>query len=361
MPITPGRPLRYFRSRSVSVGRRCCWVVALLWSLAPPQARAADKTDVVVMTNGDRLVGEIKKLEVGQLQFKASYMAASVNLDWTKIIQIQSIRQFRVEFEDGTLESGLISKSPSGNDLILTTAIGTTTQNALDVVSIQPLEGSFFHRLRGSADLGFTLNPESDQTQLTANLSVEYPSENFRTFVSASSLFSSKEESDDIVRNSFSLAHYQFLSRRWFLAGISRFLQDNELNLDLRSTFGGGPGHFFIHSNRTGLAVLGGIVATHEKYFDTSASSNRTNAEALLGMEFYTVRFASSQFSTAVFLYSGLTQRGRQRIDWESSVSWKFWKDVYWKMTVHDDFDSRPPLGASRNDFSLTTNFGLTF
>jgi len=336
-------------------------MVFLLLHFRLTDARAADKTDVVVMSNGDRLVGEIKELEAGQLLFKASYMSASVNLDWTKVTEIQSIRYFRVEFEDGLLESGEISKVPTESDFTVKSLNITTRRNVLDVVSIQPLEGSFIHRLRGSADIGLTVNPEGDQTQWNANLSAEYPAEHFRMFMRASSLFSSQEATDNTVRNSLSFAHYQFMSRRWFMAGLANFLQDSELNLDLRASLAGAPGHYFIHTNRTGLAVLGGIAATHEKYFDTTAPANGTNAEALGGVQFYSARFARSQINTGIYYYAGLTQRGRRRVDWESSVSWKFWKDVYWKITVLENFDSRPPEGAKRNDFSLTTSFGLTF
>ena len=44
---------------------------------------AEDKTDVVVMTNGDHFVGENQEARIrSNSQFKASYMADSVNLDW---------------------------------------------------------------------------------------------------------------------------------------------------------------------------------------------------------------------------------------------------------------------------------------
>jgi hypothetical protein len=63
------------------------------------------------MNNGDRFVGEIKELGFGQLKFKASYMAASVDLDWAKVSQLESTRRFRVGFADGMLRTGSITKS----------------------------------------------------------------------------------------------------------------------------------------------------------------------------------------------------------------------------------------------------------
>ena len=335
----------------------------LLFTLQQHRLWAADKTDVVVMMNGDRLVGEVKKLEFGQLLFKASYMADSVNLDWLKIVDVQSVRHFRVEFQDGSLKIGVIRRTMSSpdSDFTVVDPNGITSRGALEVVSIQPLEGSFIHRLRGSADVGFSFQPQAGDTQLSANLSAEYPAESFRLFLQASSLFSSKEGTEDTVRDSLAVTHYQFLSRNWFLAGLGQLLKDNQLELDLRATAAVAPGHFFIHTNRTGLATFAGVASTYEKYFETAGSRNGNKAEAIAGFEFYTVRFASSQVNTTLLFYSGLTERGRRRVDWQSSISWKFWKDLYWKMTALENFDNRPPDGAHRNDFSFTTSFGLTF
>jgi hypothetical protein len=206
-----------------------------------------------------------------------------------------------------------------------------------------------------------SVQPEAGDFQWSANLSTEYPSENFRIFVQASSLFSSKEGAEDTVRDSFGFAHYQFLSRNWFLVGMTNMLKDNQLKLSLRASFAGAPGHFLIHTNRTGLAAFAGIASTYEKYFDTATTRNGNNAEFLAGMQFYTVKFAKSRVDTTLLAYRGITQSGRYRVDWQSSISWKYWKDLYWKMTALENFDSRPPEGARRNDFTFTTTFGLTF
>jgi hypothetical protein len=37
------------------------------------------------------------------------------------------------------------------------------------------------------------------------------------------------------------------------------------------------------------------------------------------------------------------------------------WNDVYWKTSVLEDYDSRPPEGAPHNDFTLTSSFGISF
>src|SRR5262245_27494436 len=122
-------------------------VLACLLLFSSPNLLAEDKTDVVVMNNGDRFIGELKQLEVGQLQFKASYMASSVNLDWAKVSQIESIRHFRVEFSDGGLFTGLINKVASAagkDDFTVKNGVNSVTRGFLEVVSVSPVEGSFW-------------------------------------------------------------------------------------------------------------------------------------------------------------------------------------------------------------------------
>jgi hypothetical protein len=48
-------------------------------------------------------------------------------------------------------------------------------------------------------------------------------------------------------------------------------------------------------------------------------------------------------------------------VDWESSFSWEIWNNVYWKMSILENYDSRPPEGASNNDFTMTSSFGVSF
>src|SRR5688572_27122631 len=63
-------------------------IATLLVLVAPVLAKRKD--DVVVMKNGDRLTGEIKRLEEGKLIFSASYIASDVVLDWTNVERLES-------------------------------------------------------------------------------------------------------------------------------------------------------------------------------------------------------------------------------------------------------------------------------
>ena len=59
--------------------------------------------DVVVMKNGDRFTGEIKRLEEGKLIFSAPYMKDAVSLDWTQVDRLESKDQFNVYLMNGAV------------------------------------------------------------------------------------------------------------------------------------------------------------------------------------------------------------------------------------------------------------------
>ncbi len=337
-------------------------LITLAFLLCSLDLLAEDKTDVVVMNNGDHFVGEIKKLEFGQLAFKASYMADSVNLDWTKVQRLESVRRFRVELASGALRSGSILKRPSTatspGDFDVVEDVGTTSVSFLEVVELDPLEGTIWRRFKGSVDVGFTLHPQ-EQTAYSTSSNVDFPAENFIVSSQVTSQFSRQEGAEDSEHHSASLSYYQFLSKNWFVMGVGQALKNNQLDLDLRTTLGGGGGRFLIHSNRTLMTATIGLGWTREKYFDTA--ENTETAEGLLGVRFYTFSFASSQFDTRIVVYPGLTEWGRVRVDFQSSLVWELWKNTFWKVSILENYDNRPPEGARHNDFTLTNTFGVSF
>src|SRR3954464_10301728 len=103
--------------RSGSENRYADTVLFLLtlMILVPP-VLAKRNDDVVVMKNGDRLTGEIKRLEDGKLIFSASYMTAEVSLDWRQVEKIESKDHFNVYLTNGGVHTGFIEKKSLEQD-----------------------------------------------------------------------------------------------------------------------------------------------------------------------------------------------------------------------------------------------------
>ena len=66
----------------------CCFLSLL--AAAPSPAKKVKRHDVIIMKNGDRLTGEVKKLEGGVLFIETDYFSGSVGLDWALVDKVET-------------------------------------------------------------------------------------------------------------------------------------------------------------------------------------------------------------------------------------------------------------------------------
>jgi hypothetical protein len=64
------------------------FLCSLLVTALPVSAR--DKSDVLVMRNGDRLTREIKSLDSDTLSISPDYASGTVSINWGKVDHIES-------------------------------------------------------------------------------------------------------------------------------------------------------------------------------------------------------------------------------------------------------------------------------
>src|SRR5262249_44290352 len=76
--------------------------------------QARDKTDVMVMKNGDRMTCEVKGLERGVLYVKFEYIDGTASVNWSKVARLESNYLFYVKTEDGSVYTGTLSTPETG-------------------------------------------------------------------------------------------------------------------------------------------------------------------------------------------------------------------------------------------------------
>ena len=152
------------------------------------------------------------------------------------------------------------------------------------------------------------------------------------------------------------------LSEEWFTESYLDLLKSDQQQLELRATWGGAFGRRFVQTPRTSLMAMAGGVYTHERYLETSGSEPvRSSGELLLGANFSTFRFKTVDVSSDVFVFPSLTDPGRLRLSTQSNLKFELAKDLYWSFRVYENFDSKPPINAPRNDTGITTSLGWKF
>jgi hypothetical protein len=321
------------------------------------------KDDWVVLDNGDRITGEIKKMLYGMLYIKSTRAIGTLQLDWKKIQRIQSKGRYEFELTDGKLYVGIILPDPEMQTppgiLSLQLQEGSTFQCRIqDVIEIREMQQSFLGRLSLSLDAGITFTKGNNQRQTNVNSTLEYsrPKRAFR--IDVQSLFSNQSGATKTSRHSLFFTGERYVSAKWSTLGLLGLLHDNQLDLDLRSTIGGGFRRSFVKRTRTVFTGIAGAVYTREKYV---SESKRNNGEFITGLSISTYRFRSSELVAYGFVFPSFTTSGRVRADLSVYWKWEIIKDLYWNVSFWDNFDNHPPVDSLKNNFGISSSVGWTF
>jgi putative salt-induced outer membrane protein YdiY len=337
----------------------------LLGCLFVLTAFAKNSDDVVVLKNGDRLTGEIKGLQRGELRIKADYMAEAVRLDWTKVETIESKSAFLILLGDGKLVTDVMRLSPrdgsDGADFIIGSSQQSIRVQQLDVIRITPADKQFWKSLEGSIDFGFSFTSGNDQYQTQLAATATYRTGDHSYTASIDSAFSGQTEGTSLTRNQFTFDYRKQLNDQWYVGGLFDALRSDQQSLKLRLSVGGLLGRNLKQTESTRFSVFGGVVGTREDYSASLGEPKTTNADALTGIDFATFRFSKTDIRSRFSLFPSLTTPGRTRMQATSDLRIKIVKDLWFGFHIYENFDSKPPVRADKNDLGVSTSIGWKF
>ena len=344
--------------------RYIVFILVVLVSLAWP-ALAKRKDDAVVMKNGDRITGEIRKLQTGVLYVKPGYALEPIALNWSQVERVESQDIYLVVLTNGKRYTGTIQKvltgQPAGEVAIKGEREVIRVPEAA-VVSIGPVEPSFWKQLKGAVDYGLSYQQGGDHTQSTLSGSVDYPQEHYLLHLDGSTVFSGQSRGTNTTRYILDFDDNRYFTRNWYAATMANFLRSSQQDLTARTTLGGGAGHDLVRTDRTNFSGVVGLVYDNEHYSDVSGQPAPTNSlESLLAVNFNTYRFRTTQINSQLAVLPSLTDAGRIRFVSNSYVMLEIVHNLFWKLSVYENYDSRPPTSAPKNDFGVTTSFGWKF
>jgi len=330
---------------------------SLLALLAAPAS--AQKTDVVRLVNGDALTCEITLLDRGRLQVSTDHLG-TVNIEWDKVVSVTANRVFRVETSGGLRLLGRLATSePQHLDVVQET--GPVTVDHLDVVYIVPIGQSFWRQLDGALDLGLSYTQSSGIAQLNFSTNATYRRPNLQLSASASSYLTAEENGDDTSRHAVELVAARNFAQQWWWLLQGGFMRNQELGYDVRSTVSAGVGHYVARSNRSTLAVGGGLSTSREVPTEGEATQQ---LDGLLSIRqsYFTYDTPKTDISMTVNMYPGLSEWGRVRIELDAKLKREIVKDFTVGFSIYDSYDNRPPTeDARKNDVGLSLTVGWTF
>jgi putative salt-induced outer membrane protein YdiY len=345
-------------------------LVCVALALAGPVRAAAQ--DVVVLTNGDRISGQLVGVAGGTWTIK--HPGGELKLDAASIASFSSAGDVGVRFPDGTIAAGRVVATDGGMRFVGAdgTTRSVTVADLLAVGSATNLEAlralhigflSPFGRFwRASIGAGFVNTSGNSRSRgVNGDLKIERATSKDRLafgFGTASQW--SPDDAGDLVK---SVEKYYGSARLdvvlsgavYLFAGTLQEI-DKFQGLDLRSNYNAGAGYQVLALSQTNLR------------FDLSGG---------LRVENFTPTAGDTTISTPIWSAgSQLKQKlGPVTLDWalrwtpavddikdyrflsDAGLATTIFKGLGFRIGSRNEYNNNPPVGIKRHDWLFTTNF----
>jgi hypothetical protein len=345
-------------------GGNWIFVLALLLLCLCSPARAQRK-DVVIMNNGDHFTGRIKRLENGLLFVETDYVSGDIGFDWNQVQSIESAAIYQIVLSNGQRLEGRIEKASSEKGKTEDFLIRETTEEvqipSTTIAGIDIKKPTFWRQLKGDMDLGYSFTSGNSQSALNTDTSVAYQTTGWKVETSFDATFSGQAGASETNREDVQATVSKFLNRNSFVSGLSDFLHSSQQDLNLRTTLGGGYGHYLKRTTNSNLTWLAGVVYMRESFGTNAGNPSDQNVEAVGELQYNYVRFNFGEMNSQVRVFPGLTDAGRVRVTTNNSVTIKLKNNFHLSFTFWDNFDSQPPPTAKKNELGISSGIGWFF
>jgi hypothetical protein len=338
---------------------RAALALALTISLTAT-SHAQGRTDVVTLPNGDRITGEVVRLERGRLEFKTDD-AGTLYLEWDKVASVVTTRLVEVVTADGRRFLGSLGRT-ADRTLDVIGPQGAVPLQMAEVSIIRQIGSSLWAKLDGSIDLGFSYTRSSGVAQLNLNSDtvIARPASRARLTLSLTQTKKDDDSGRD-DRGTLEASYLKYPWRRWFVTAAGRFETNESLGLELRSQIGGAIGPRLVNSNRAQLAIGGGMVFNDERGVDVEPTQN-VEALFVFAASYYTYDRPKTNLDVNLQYYPSLSNLGRHRVQLDAGVKRELWKDFFVSLSLYNTFDSRPPNpAADTNDVGIVLSIGWSY
>ena len=315
-----------------------------------------DAQEFIIHANGDSINGDVKGFERGKLEFEIPG-GSSTFIEFDDVASIGSADVWDIELDDQTRTFGSLEPGEEPGTVRIVGAAGTREIPLARIVQMVSIDESFWSKWDGFLEFGFSFAKANSVTNYTLGAQAVYRGPQWAGSLALDSRLNSQDDVETTSRNQLNLTVGRLLPKTWYVGLLGQATQNQELELDLRVLLGVVGGRDFIQSNKVEWRWVAGILGNREEYTGLEASSS---LESLFGtyFNFFTFGNFENDIAASLLVYPSLTESGRVRADFDISYRQDLFSDFYVRFSFYDQYDSRPPEGASDNDFGTTIAVG---
>jgi hypothetical protein len=337
------------------------WLVPGL-GLYSPTLHARDKVDVITVNTGDRITGEIVKLEYGYLTVSTDYMS-KVQIEWPDVVAVQSKQGFVIEDLLGDVYYGSLSTDGSGTVTIAPPGgEGARQLPVRQFARVSPSETAFIQRLNGSFSVGYDYAKSTDISTFNGNFNTTYRGDSVVWNFGFEFNSTKDPVQGTLDRDNLSFNYRWLREHGTFWTGLSSLERNEATGIEARLALGGGLGKYLRQTSQSEIAALVGVGAIRE--WATGEEDSQDSLEGILGVEWRIFDFATPKATLTAqgVVYPSITESGRYRTDVSVSLRRELIPDFYLDLSFYHTYDQQPPdPTAEKSDYGVTTSLGYSF
>ena len=351
--------------KKISCCRRVIKVIFALGFCLFSLSGLAQKTDTIILSDGSKIVGEIKSMQYSILQFKTDGMK-TVNIKWYTVRHIIAPnKRFSIEINRGIGYAqsiyGSIDSTANPGYIRITTEDEVGVYHISEISSILQIKQRIWGRFSGNIGLGLSYTKQTDLWELTYSAGVTYTAPKFTSVFNSSSI-RTFQDSISTRKEDFTINSFFLLRDKYYAVNYLGFNSNSQLGIESRLFIGGGGAFNTVSTEHIKMFTSIGVVTNSER--STESSETTSNWEGTVQMDFRTFKYASPEFHSTILVryFPSLTIAGRHRIETEVELNWEVINDVYLSLSGYFNFDSKPQEGAtSTSDYGFSTQISYKF
>jgi Protein of unknown function, DUF481 len=348
---------------------------------------AKPEPDVLLLTDGERLVGHFEQSDGSSVKFKSDVLGL-VTVDWSKVKELHTAQKFAVIPKNVELKRNAdVSGIPQGavavadQKITVTPAAGPArTVNVADadhVIEETSFENavhknpSFFSDWGGGVTLGASIVQATQESRTftgAINLIRTVPDEDWlrrrnRTVADFSFAYSTVEQPDTpTVRTEIYHADVErdeYLRPSLFVFGLAAFDHNFSQGLDLQQTYAIGIGWSVIKRANESLDLKAGMSYIRQEF--QIASVDRNTLGSVFEEDFMRVFGRGIKFSQQLIIAPGWTNSKAFTALGSAAVTFPVYKRASFSLGVIDNYLLDPPPGFRKNSFQaiMGLNYAL--
>jgi hypothetical protein len=317
--------------------------------------------DTLYFYNKAILVGELKKITLGKIQFDADGVGiVNIKVDKVKTFRADT-RSFRVETTDKQLMYGKIEESAMQGFISIINENSRKEININHISSLSAFGNQLATRISGRAGAGYSYARSTQIGRLNLNGTTKYVTSKSEFNFDGSMMVTTDSVTTFREREQAVLSGIFYLNNQLYTGINISYQRNRELGLKSRLQQGLGVGYKLIQKQKADArAITGFVLNTEENYSNVRSSLYEWVLQGKF--DFFSFSDPNIVLSTTQTAFVSLSQKGRHRFDGDLSLNWELIKDFSLNFSFYYNYDSKSPAnGKSKIDYGFVSGLSYSF